>query len=180
MNVGCDDCNHDGRTSPGSAIAMERGEASAVRMSARNVKQNLSNRHALAWVSCHHSTGMVDSVTGLRCAERSRAPDHVTDGHGCPMQTVGCTWRQVVPVGEDPAAHGHWGTFTDLYDAMPCHAALHWCERSRDPDRINMGFLGRWGTHACPQCLPSDVVPVRSWTWTLRRPGIRLVLSARS
>ena len=32
MNVGCDDCNNDGRTSPGSAIAMERGEASTVRM----------------------------------------------------------------------------------------------------------------------------------------------------
>ena len=31
----------------------------------------------------------------------------------------------------------------------------------------NIGFLGRWGTHACPQCLPSDTVPIRSWTWTL-------------
>ena len=41
MNVGCDDCNNDGRTSPGSAIA-ERGEASTVRMHA------LSNWHALA------------------------------------------------------------------------------------------------------------------------------------
>ena len=28
MNVGCDDCNDDGRTSPESAIALERGEAS--------------------------------------------------------------------------------------------------------------------------------------------------------
>ena len=41
INIGCDDCNHDGqigrtsrRTSPGSAIAMERGEASTVRMHA--------------------------------------------------------------------------------------------------------------------------------------------------
>ena len=34
MNIGCDDCNDDGRTSPGSAIAMERGEASTVRMHA--------------------------------------------------------------------------------------------------------------------------------------------------
>ena len=41
------------------------------------------------------------------------------------------------------------------------------------PDYINMGFLGRWGTYACPQCLPSDTVPIRSWTRTLRRPGIR-------
>ena len=31
MNVGCDDCNDDGRPSPGLAIAMESGEASAVR-----------------------------------------------------------------------------------------------------------------------------------------------------
>ena len=37
----------------------------------------------------------------------------------------------------------------------------------------NMGFLGRWGTHACPQCLLSGTVPIRSWTRTLRRPGIR-------
>ena len=41
------------------------------------------------------------------------------------------------------------------------------------PDYINVGFLGRWGTHACPQCLPSDIVPIRSWTRTLRPPGIR-------
>ena len=39
-----------------------------------------------------------------------------------PMQTTSCTWPCVVPVGEDPAAHGHWCTFTDLYHAMPCHA----------------------------------------------------------
>ena len=37
----------------------------------------------------------------------------------------------------------------------------------------NIGFFGRWGTYACPQCLPSDIVPIRSWTRTLRRPGIR-------
>ena len=29
---------------------------------------------------------------------------------------------EVVPIGEDPAAHGHWCTFTDLYHATPCHA----------------------------------------------------------
>ena len=39
MNIGCDDCNDDGRTSPGSAIAMERGEASTVRMGVRKIKQ---------------------------------------------------------------------------------------------------------------------------------------------
>ena len=27
-----------------------------------------------------------------------------------------------------------------------------------------MGFLGRWGTHACPQRLPSDTAPVRRST----------------
>ena len=32
------------------------------------------------------STSMVDSVAGLRCAERCRAPDHVTDGHGFDCQ----------------------------------------------------------------------------------------------
>ena len=37
----------------------------------------------------------------------------------------------------------------------------------------NTGFLGGWGTYACPQCLPSDTVPVRSWTWTLRPPDVR-------
>ena len=36
-----------------------------------------------------------------------------------------------------------------------------------------IGFLGRWGTYACPQCLPSEIVPIRSWTRTLWRPGIR-------
>ena len=38
------------------------------------------------------------------------------------MQTTSCTWPYVVPIGEDPAAHGHWCAFTDLYHAMPCHA----------------------------------------------------------
>ena len=37
----------------------------------------------------------------------------------------------------------------------------------------NIGLLGRWGTYACPQCLPSDIVRIRSWARTLRRPGIR-------
>ena len=41
---------------------------------------------------------MVDSVTGLRYAEFSRAPDYITNGYGFPMQTIGCTWRYVVPI----------------------------------------------------------------------------------
>ena len=68
------------------------------------------------------SISMVDSATCPHCAECSRAPDHVTNGCGCPMQTVSCTWHQVVSVGEDPAAHSHWCTFMGLYHAMPCHA----------------------------------------------------------
>ena len=35
------------------------------------------------------------------------------------MQTTSCTWPYVVPIGEDPAAHGHWCTFTDLYHTIP-------------------------------------------------------------
>ena len=31
---------------------------------------------------------------------------------------ISCTWRWVVPIGEDPAAHGHWCTFIDLYHAI--------------------------------------------------------------
>ena len=50
---------------------------------------------------------------------------------------------------------------------------LRYAECSRAPDYINIGYLGRWGTHACPQCLPSDTVLIRSWTRTLRPPGIR-------
>ena len=42
--------------------------------------------------------------------------------------------------------------------------------RSPCPDAVFSGGGAR--THACPQCLPSDTVPVRSGTWTLRRPAI--------
>ena len=52
-------------------------------------------------------------------------PDHVTNG--CMVwyvvsrsRLLSCTWPSVVPIGEDPAAHGHWCAFTDLYHAMPC------------------------------------------------------------
>ena len=46
-------------------------------------------------------------------------PDYITNGYGFPMQTTSCTWPYVVPIGEDPAAHGHWCTFTDLYHTIP-------------------------------------------------------------
>ena len=49
-------------------------------------------------------------------------PPIITNGCGSPMQTTSCTWPYVVPVGEDPAAHGHWCAFTDLCHAMPCQA----------------------------------------------------------
>ena len=29
-----------------------------------------------------------------------------------------------MPIGEDPAAHGHWCTFTDLYHAIPFHVLI--------------------------------------------------------
>ena len=41
-------------------------------------------------------------------------------------------------------------------------ARLHGCSQC----------LGKWGTHACPQCLPTDTVPIRSRTWTLRPPAV--------
>ena len=41
------------------------------------------------------------------------------------MQTISCTWRSVVPIGEDPAAHNHWCTFTDLYHIIPCHTGVN-------------------------------------------------------
>ena len=36
------------------------------------------------------STSMADSVTGLRYAECSRAPDYITNEYGSPMQTTNC------------------------------------------------------------------------------------------
>ena len=64
---------------------------------------------------------MVVSVSCLRYAECSRAPDYITNGYGSPMQTTRCTWPYLVPIGEDPAAHGHWCAFTDLYHTIPYH-----------------------------------------------------------
>ena len=53
---------------------------------------------------------------------------------------------------------------------LACAVPSFPCPRSH---ATNIGFLGRWGTYACPQCLSSDIVPIRSWTRTLRPPGIR-------
>ena len=108
-----------------------------------------------------------------------------------PSQTSTIPYQTIcMPYGEDPAAHGHWCAFTDLYHTIPYHAMPRTlrppgirhrhlpyhtmpCRVFPCPDHINIGFLGRWGTYACPQCLPSDIVPIRSWTWTLRPPDIR-------
>ena len=60
-----------------------------------------------------------------------------------------------------------------MVESVACLVPTRYAECSRAPDYINIGFLGRWGTYACPQRLPSDTVPIRSWTRTLRPPGIR-------
>ena len=65
---------------------------------------------------------LVDSVSCLRYAEFPVPPiilltDMVAR---CRLRTS-CTWPYVVPIGEDPAAHGHWCAFTDLYHTIPYH-----------------------------------------------------------
>ena len=110
------------------------------------------------------STSMVDSVTGLRYAECSRAPHCVTDGRGFPMQTTSCTWPQVVPVGEDPAAHGHWCAFTDLYHAMPMgHHAMP-CQLHVDHARCLLSTL-RPQASACGLLGHHYVLHVHGMAW---------------
>ena len=59
-----------------------------------------------------------------------------------------------------PGRFGCQVSVTDIYHAIPY------------PTPFRVRFSGG-GTYACPQCLPSDIVPIRSWTRTLRWPGIR-------
>ena len=97
----------------------------------------------------------------------------------------------------EPGRFGRQGSVTDIYHTIPCHVPCHtipwplktcshvlpsavgWikfrpsCAVFSHGPMCNVGFLGRWGMYACPQCLPSDTVPIRSWTRTLRPPGIR-------
>ena len=74
------------------------------------------------------------------------------------MVWYGMTWYGMVEVCEGaPVAVGGRG----------------WLDPHSHGPMRSIGFLGRWGTCACPQCLPSDIVPIRSWTWTLRPPDIR-------
>ena len=76
---------------------------------------------------------------------------------------------------DDTLEQGSFGTWSILPSTSMADSVtgLRYAECSHAPDYINIGYLGRWGTHACPQCLPSDTVPIRSWTRTPRRPGIR-------
>ena len=70
---------------------------------------------------------MVDVCDGYLAAEVSRiampccqtSVQQSTLGTGCPMQTISCTWRPVVPIREDPAAHGHWCTLQTSTIAYP-------------------------------------------------------------
>ena len=60
------------------------------------------------------------------------------------------------------------------------HTDVHspeYLQTTRNAWSIYVTFLGGGARmparSVCPQCLPGDVVPIRSWTRTLRRPGIR-------
>ena len=55
------------------------------------------------------------------------------------MQTTSCTWPYVVPVGEDPAAHGHWCAFTDLCHAMPGQCRSGHVRAPHSHFRANLG-----------------------------------------
>ena len=61
-------------------------------------------------------------------------PDYITNGYGSPMQTTSCTWPSVVPIGEDPAAHGHWCAFTDLYHTIPYQFSSDTGNKTRGPE----------------------------------------------
>ena len=103
-------------------------------------------------------------------------PPHTTQSH--PALTRTCSVMTFAPfMGDVTLGQGSFGTCwymlpsASMVDSV---TGLRYAECSRAPDYVaNVGFLGRWGTHACPQRLPGDIVPVRSWTRMLRPPGIR-------
>ena len=71
----------------------------------------------LSWaIGLWYGRGMVEVCEGAPVAVSGWV---LTDRHDLPMQTTSCTWPYVVPIGEDPAAHGHWCAFTDLYHTIP-------------------------------------------------------------
>ena len=89
-------------------------------------------------------------------------PYHTIPYHTIPYSTIGPSRSRARPL-------------VHLHRPLPYHTipySVLTTVFSHGPMR-NIGFLGRWGTYACPQCLPSDIVPIRSWTRTLRPPGIR-------
>ena len=79
------------------------------------------------------------------------------------MQTTSCTWPYVVPIGEDPAAHGHWCAFTDLYNTIPYHTI---------PCRVCLLFINThvWSSIASGQPVMNTRLPL--WAvlrvWTVR------------
>ena len=70
----------------------------------------------------YHTTPCV-SIEG-KCLQQGRAGD--VPCAGIDRHTTSCTWPSVVPIGEDPAAHGHWCAFTDLYHTIPYHTIPWW------------------------------------------------------
>ena len=67
-----------------------------------------------------------------------------------------------LPCHTMPLGQGTFGAWHVLLSAsmVDLVTGLRYAECSRAPDYVNVGFLGRWGTYACPQYLPSDIVPI--------------------
>ena len=113
------------------------------------------------------SISMVDSVACLRYAECSRAPGHVIRDMvaRCRLLAACVVWyahgaRSWLPIflfyfyiGEDPAAHGHWCTFTDLYHTIrqPLSEAGP-AECSHAPDYVINGYGCPMQTIASMHC----------------------------
>ena len=65
------------------------------------------------------STSMIDSVTGLRHAKSSRAPDYITNGCGPPMQTTSAHGHRSCPSVKTRPLTATGGP--SQTSAMPCH-----------------------------------------------------------
>ena len=111
-------------------------------------------------------------------SQTSTIPYHTITATGAPSQTS--TYHTIPVQGTFGTYHTYHTYHTWHNDILPSTSmvdsvtGLRYAECSRAPDYVTkIGFLGRWGTYACPQCLPRDIVPIRSWTRTLRPPGIR-------
>ena len=107
---------------------------------------------------------------------------HERDGHQKIEKTLHGPHFSPPPLPSEagPGRFGRQVSVTDIYHTIPHRtlpSAVGWIKFrpsctvfSHGPMR-NIGFLGRWGTYVCPQCLPSEIVPIRRWTRTLWRPG---------